>query len=81
MRVGGFGDSSALPTALPAEVAGATRAGANSIGGALSADRLPALRSHAHVRFLLCGGLEQAGGHLLRRGDPHHGGLRGLCGR
>ncbi|XP_066893603.1 potassium channel subfamily K member 4 isoform X2 [Kogia breviceps] len=63
------------------EVARTARAGADSIGGALSADRLPALCPHAHVRFLLCGGLEQAGSHLLRRGDAHHGGLRGLCGR
>ncbi|XP_074227920.1 potassium channel subfamily K member 4 isoform X2 [Camelus bactrianus] len=66
---------------FPAEVARATRAGANSIRGALPADRLPALCPHAYVRVLLRGGLEQAGGHLLRRGDAHHGGIRGLCGR
>ena len=69
------------PRPLPAEVARATGAGANSIRRALPADRLPALCPYAHVRVLLHGGLEQAGGHLLRGGDTHHGGLRGLCGR
>ena len=69
------------PRPLPAEGARATGAGANSIRRSLPADRLPALCPYAHVRVLLHGGLEQAGGHLLRGGDTHHGGLRGLCGR
>ncbi|XP_072645786.1 potassium channel subfamily K member 4 isoform X4 [Canis lupus baileyi] len=61
------------PGELHQEVACATGAGANTIRGALPAHRLPALCSHAHVRVLLRGGLEQAGGHLLRRSDAHHG--------
>lgn len=66
---------------LLAEVARAQGAGANSVSGALPADWLPALCPHPHIRVLLYGGLEQAGGHLLRRRDAHHGGVRGLCGR
>lgn len=45
---------------LPAEVARGPGAGANSIRGALPADRLRALCSHPCNRVLLCGGLEQA---------------------
>lgn len=66
---------------LPAEVARASGAGASPVCGALPAGRLPALCPRPHICVLLCGGLEQARGHLLRRSDAHHGGVRGLCGR
>nr|XP_055210362.1 potassium channel subfamily K member 4 isoform X3 [Gorilla gorilla gorilla] len=63
------------------EVARATGASKSAVGDAFPADRLPALCPHAHVRVLLYGGLEQAGGHLLCHSDAYHRGLRRLCGR
>ncbi|XP_035119018.1 potassium channel subfamily K member 4 isoform X5 [Callithrix jacchus] len=63
------------------EVARATGASASAVGDALPADRLPALCPHTHVRVLLYGRLEQAGGHLLCHSDAYHRGLWRLCGR